>query len=870
MRPWEGWEKTTNRTAIHWARHLTPQQPIVLRQGFTYEVRAYVKLEDAHGLGIATGVWSRAGSPVRGHTERYSPVVRGTRDWSWISARVACTSGDGELGWITVALLGKGTAWIDELSVVEYPERDAESINAGCYPPLRLEEIRAETARCLALEFIGDLHGPNAEQPANWLVTSDDDPRFRPGVKPLRVGRTRQLDNPDGTLWWNDTYRHTVFLVLPHAMESAKRYRAVMRNVGSEHEEFPITFDERASVTRAIKTNQYGYLPDARKYGYLGGWLGSAGALPLEGQAGDFRVVEAQSGRSVFHATPKLRMRHDHQESLSTSTLRNLTGEDVYELDFSSYAVPGEYYLVVPGVGRSLGFRIARDVYREPFYHCARAIFHQRCGIELKPPCSSFSRRPCHRGPALEIGATIVEHGCEDEDELVNKDPTIKTGKRLEVWGGYHDAADFDRLIGHIRIPAVLMTLYEMCPQAFSDSQLNLPESGNGIPDILDEACWGVDFWVRMQDAEDGGVRGGAGPNAAVTAPADRDAHPVYAYSKDPISSLSLAAVAGQLARVLERLGKKPEALLYLQRAEKAWAYGLAHGGEKFRIAHALAAIELFRTTGKPEYHQALRKQDPTKFDAFEQERHQGHFAWNVWVSCALCSRPGMDEAMRRACRQRIMAAADQEIRCMETSAYRMPHTGVGGPPVRYGWGCGTNFFAGGDFCVLAWRLSGEKRYRDAALLAADFSLGCHPASTVFITGVGQRHVQWAMHTFSNPMAAKVGAPVKETLPGIPIFGVHGYPQGFSGWQSQLLYTYANPSDGRDNFYPPCKAWPDLRLFADIGWAPILSEFSVASTMLHSVLLYGSMLPAEGKLEHSRLHNRASTYAEIQVLAPPF
>lgn len=101
------------------------------------------------------------------------------------------------------------------------------------------------------------------------------------------------------------------------------------------------------------------------------------------------------------------------------------------------------------------------------------------------------------------------------------------------------------------------------------------------------------------------------------------------------------------------------------------------------------------------------------------------------------------------------------------------------------------------------------------------------------------------MHPYSNPMAQNIGPKVKATSPGIPIFGIHGYPLGFSGWQSQLLYVYSNPSVGRDNFFPPSREWPDLRLFADIGWVPILSEFSVASTMLHSVFLYGALLSAE-------------------------
>ncbi len=149
---------------------------------------------------------------------------------------------------------------------------------------------------------------------------------------------------------------------------------------------------------------------------------------------------------------------------------------------------------------------------REPFYHCARAIFHQRCGIEIQEPYSEFAQALPSFEPGWRSAPRSSSTAARTQDELVKKDPTIKTGKTLEMWGGYHDAADFDRLIGHVRIPAVLLTLYEMFPKAFTDRQLNIPESGNGLPDLVDEARWGVDFWVRMQDVEDGGSarRGGS------------------------------------------------------------------------------------------------------------------------------------------------------------------------------------------------------------------------------------------------------------------------------------------------------------------------------------------------------------------------
>ena len=94
----------------------------------------------------------------------------------------------------------------------------------------------------------------------------------------------------------------------------------------------------------------YGYVPGARKYAYLGDWLGSAGPLPLDGPK-EFVLVDESTGHVALRGTPTLRMPHDRKESPSTSSIHNLTGEDVYELDFSAFNTPGRFFLSVPGVG---------------------------------------------------------------------------------------------------------------------------------------------------------------------------------------------------------------------------------------------------------------------------------------------------------------------------------------------------------------------------------------------------------------------------------------------------------------------------------------------------------------------------------------
>src|SRR6185503_9409025 len=76
------------------------------------------------------------------------------------------------------------------------------------------------------------------------------------------------------------------------------------------------------------------------------------------------------------------------------------------------------------------------------------------------------------------------------------------------VWGGYHDAGDWDRRIQHLDVTRSLFELQEISPAWSSKFSLGIPESSNTLPDIVDEALFGLDFYRRLQD-KDGGVRGG-------------------------------------------------------------------------------------------------------------------------------------------------------------------------------------------------------------------------------------------------------------------------------------------------------------------------------------------------------------------------
>ncbi len=107
----------------------------------------------------------------------------------------------------------------------------------------------------------------------------------------------------------------------------------------------------------------------------------------------------------------------------------------------------------------------------------------------------------------------------------------------ITAHGGHHDAGDYNPR-SHLDVAQTLMDAYEMAPRKFYDGQLNIPEKGNGVPDILDEAHWALRLWLDLQDADGGvyhGTESAGDPNFVETVELDHLGD--YAYAKDAAAS---------------------------------------------------------------------------------------------------------------------------------------------------------------------------------------------------------------------------------------------------------------------------------------------------------------------------------------------
>jgi endoglucanase len=221
-----------------------------------------------------------------------------------------------------------------------------------------------------------------------------------------------------------------------------------------------------AAPTTDIKVDQVGYLPHSPKLAM---------------------VVSHTSGKGVLRAPRRQRLRG----------LPRQTGGACQRSRFRRYH-PGSGFheagkarqvlLEVPGVGRSWDFAIGPDVFARAFYLAMRSFYGQRCGtaVDLGPEFPGYKHAACH----LE-GAYHVSSG--------------KTGPHVSA-KGWHDAGDYGRYVVNSGISTgTLLWTWEIFGNRLKQVKLDIPESGNGTPDILNEIRWNLDWMLSMQD-DDGGV----------------------------------------------------------------------------------------------------------------------------------------------------------------------------------------------------------------------------------------------------------------------------------------------------------------------------------------------------------------------------
>ena len=233
----------------------------------------------------------------------------------------------------------------------------------------------------------------------------------------------------------------------------------------------------QAAAIPDIQLDQTGYLSQETKL-----------AMVTNGSAtGAFYVVNTSGPATVFTG------------ALSAATADANTGRNIRTANFSPVTATGNYFLAVAGLGKSYHFSIGPNVFSNAFYEAMRFYTGQRCGMAVT----------IVNGGITWIHGLCHAPGAADGES----DGTFDSSAGPDVFGnfksstkGWHDAGDYGKYIVPANISVgELLWAYEWYPSVLKTFNLNLPESGNGTPDILNECKWELDWMLTMQD-KDGGV----------------------------------------------------------------------------------------------------------------------------------------------------------------------------------------------------------------------------------------------------------------------------------------------------------------------------------------------------------------------------
>lgn len=660
-----------------------------------------------------------------------------------------------------------------------------------------------------------------AKLPGAYRIGSPDDPSFRKGVRPVRVGRKSRGEdfvNRGYELAW--VVRHSIYLELPSAMKPARTYRFDVGALSSTDRSATLRFEPRKLQSETVHVNQIGYRPDAPKYAYLSHWAGDLGPVRLDSYGTrTFEVIDAGSGRTVFSGQPSLRKRVDEPDTARTDEPRNYVGADVWQMDFSGLRRTGNYYVAVEGLGRSFPFRIDADVYRKPYVVTARGLYHQRDGVPIEARHSDHPRPACHnpRINGTVFRTTDARYMDQRHSDGWPEADKHLTGEVRDIWGGYQDAGDWDREGGHINIPAHLLMAYEFAPDRFGDGELNIPESGNGIPDIVDEALWGLDFWRRLQRS-DGGVSVGtfasSWPKTGETC--WTDTLKWYVYAEEPVMTYRYAAVAMQASFVLEKLGRSAAAREYAESARRAYAWAGANSlpaeEAKVRDDRHRAAAWFFKATGEAEYQERFRSDlQVREGDAlFEWDKLDQRFAVYAYLTT---ERPNVDRALQAMLRRAMLRWAEAEF--VDTAAKRSLRNGYH-PQLPMFWGSASHPRA--IPLMVAHHLTGERKYLDVYLTSMDLTLGSNPLNMTWVTGLGSRSPRNVMNINSWYSATRT------PVPGLLPMGPYRYEDGAAPgpWDPRFA--------PQKTAYPDPKTWPPYELWFEIRQTPATNEYVVESS----------------------------------------
>ena len=706
------------------------------------------------------------------------------------------------------------------------------------------------------------LKAAEAQQAGLWQITSTDDKSFS-AVQPLKVWRKSKPMNTDHTLTSEND--HWLFLELPQPMKQGCTYTVTIpENIGADEQTASVKFDIWNQQSEAVHVNIIGYSPAEQTHAAdLYQWLGDGGQ----------RDYHAWEGRKVYLYNVKTKKKQNAgvvkywksaADAAQEAGKKALIGTDVWNIDFRGTA-PGRYRLVVEDVGCSMDFDIAADVYYQPFRYSVRGYYYMRLGEPNDPEhVWPVPRQPQFIPETDPKGFTVYKtdfHPFMQEWRDLHTDvwdePHFKPALESRFWqhrlpgnpvnidvkGGHSDAFDWDRHLAHVSNIYDMLLPYILSGGRLSDDNLGIRESGNGIPDIIDEARNEVDFFLSIRDGE--------GYSQGVTNP-DANWSVMYQAGCTTMAAWANAANCAVLAEAFRLQNNDSLRQYYTDEAIKAFRYAgkqewnqlddlqdigsMQMRGRDFR---QLAAAFLYNLTGDTAWEKVFAEESEIKSPQSQvfSKRDHGFFGVGVvhaenqkivpfcqiWAAAAYltCPQPRHYADLYENLKASVNAQAE---------SYNISH--MAERPSRRSandsrWQVSQNL----QLVMLAHLIADKARKKElehVMFTEASWSLGRNPGNIVEMTGLGERHITDCYTTGRNDGAA-------ESHPGqTPFNGTETWSPGHNGGDARVFLKYCYPE-----WTPESTTWPRQESFFNQRYFWVNGEFTPRETMRGKMALLG-------------------------------